>query len=239
MQLFDMHSHILPGIDDGAKTVNDSLEMLDCLKKQGITNVCLTPHYYTNEISLSDFWRSRQELFEMFKPNIPNGMNIVLGAEVYVTKYLFNNRDISGVTYGKSRYILTEFPYNSTFSGSSYDMLERIIGDYGLIAVLPHVERYHYLVDNPDVIAELKRMGVIIQTNVSNYAKKAPMMKRRRMLKLISSGLIDIIGSDAHSFSHNTPEIYSEALDCIAKKCGQNYVIRLMKNSSDIFNAAL
>ena len=49
MQLFDMHSHILPGIDDGAKTVEDSLELLSCLKNQGVTNICLTPHFYTNE----------------------------------------------------------------------------------------------------------------------------------------------------------------------------------------------
>ena len=63
MQLFDMHSHILPGIDDGAKTVEDSLELLSCLKNQGVTNVCLTPHFYTNEISLEDLLpRGRKSL---------------------------------------------------------------------------------------------------------------------------------------------------------------------------------
>ena len=55
MQLFDMHSHILPNIDDGAKTLEDSLKLLSCLEKQGVTNVCLTPHFYTNEISIEDF----------------------------------------------------------------------------------------------------------------------------------------------------------------------------------------
>ena len=64
MQLFDMHSHILPGIDDGAKTVEDSLELLSCLKNQGVTNVCLTPHFYTNEISLEDFIAERAEKFK-------------------------------------------------------------------------------------------------------------------------------------------------------------------------------
>lgn len=64
MQLFDMHSHILPGIDDGAETVEDSLELLSCLEKQGVTNVCLTPHFYTNEISLEDFIAERAEKFE-------------------------------------------------------------------------------------------------------------------------------------------------------------------------------
>lgn len=239
MQLFDMHSHILPGIDDGAKTIEDSLELLSCLKNQGVTNVCLTPHFYTNEISLEDFIAERAEKFEKFKPHIPNGMNIVLGTEVYVTKYLFNNENIKGINYGNSNYILTEFAYNSTFSGNSYEMLDRLMSEQGLIPVIPHVERYSFLVDNPDAIEDLKRLGVVIQTNISNYTKKAPMMKRRRMLKLVSAGLIDIIGTDAHSFDHNTPELYSNAIECIAKKCGQQAVDRLMKNSEKIFNAAI
>ena len=206
MQLFDMHSHILPGIDDGAKTIEDSLELLSCLKKQGVTNVCLTPHFYTNEISLEDFIAERAEKFEKFKPHIPNGMNIVLGTEV---------------------------------SDNSYEMLDRLMSEQGLIPVIPHVERYSFLVDNPDVIEDLKRLGVVIQTNISNYTKKAPMMKRRRMLKLVGAGLIDIIGTDAHSFNHNTPELYSDAIECIAKKCGRQAVDRLMKNSEKIFNAAI
>ena len=60
MQLYDMHSHILPGIDDGAPSVEKSLVILNELKKQGITNVCLTPHFYTNEISAEDFAAKRQ-----------------------------------------------------------------------------------------------------------------------------------------------------------------------------------
>jgi protein-tyrosine phosphatase len=166
-------------------------------------------------------------------------MNIVLGTEVYVTKYLFNNENIKGINYGNSKYILTEFPYNATFSDNSYEMLDRLMSEQGLIPVIPHVERYSFLVDNPDVIEDLKRLGVVIQTNISNYTKKAPMMKRRRMLKLVSAGLIDIIGTDAHSFDHNTPELYSDAIECIAKKCGRQAVDRLMKNSEKIFNAAI
>ena len=95
----------------------------------------------------------------------------------------FNNENIKGINYGNSNYILTEFPYNATFSDNSYEMLDRLMSEQGLIPVIPHVERYSFLVDNPDVIEDLKRLGVVIQTNISNYTKKAPMMKRRRMLK--------------------------------------------------------
>ena len=98
MQLYDMHSHILPAFDDGAKTIEDSLALIDCLKKQGVSNICLTPHYYTNERSFEDFLTKRQQAFEKFRPYIPQDVNIVLGAEVYVTDYLFNNDDLTGIT---------------------------------------------------------------------------------------------------------------------------------------------
>ena len=104
---------------------------------------------------------------------------------------------------------------------------------------MPHVERYDYLIDNPKVIRELQDMGVIIQTNISNYTAKAPFFKKRKLLKYIANGWIDILGSDAHSFRHNTPEVYSEAMKTIADKCGRDTLERMMKTSEKIFNSAL
>lgn len=239
MQFYDMHSHILPEFDDGAKSVDEALGLLDCLKKQNVTNVCLTPHFYTNEMSVEDFVTNRREAFEKFRPYLPKDMNIVLGTEVYVTKYLFGNDDLSGITYGNSNYILTEYAYNSHFSENTMDFFHKLIQNHGLIPVMPHVERYETLMDNPEIILELKDMGVVIQTNISNYAKKAPIFKKRKLLKLINEGLIDIIGSDAHSMTHNTPEVYSQAIDCISAKCGTNTVERMMQNAEKIFNSAL
>ena len=239
MEFYDMHSHILPGFDDGAKTVKDSLALIDCLKKQGIRNICLTPHFYTHEQSVEDFIASRQEAFERFKPYIPEDVNIVLGTEVYVTHFLFNSNDFSQLTYGKSKYILTEYPYSSTFSNHTMRYFDMLIRNHGLTPVMPHVERYEYLMDNPDVIQELQSMGVIIQTNISNYVAKAPYFKKRKLLKYISKGWIDILGSDAHSFTHNTPETFSEVMNTIAEKCGKHTLIQMMKNSEEIFDSAV
>ena len=239
MQLYDMHSHILPAFDDGAATVKDSLALIECLKKQGIRNICLTPHFYTHEMSVEDFISSRKEAFERFRPHIPDDVNIVLGTEVYVTQYLFNSNDLSGLTYGKSKYILTEYGYNSTFNDRTMRFFDMLVRNYGLIPVMPHVERYEYLLNNPDVICELQDMGVIIQTNISNYVAKAPFFRKRKLLKYISNGWIDILGSDAHSFSHNSPEVFSEAMKTIEDKCGRGTLGRMMKTSEQIFNSAL
>ena len=60
MQLYDMHTHILPAFDDGAKTVEDSLALIECLKKQGVSHICLTPHFYTHEMSVEDYVARRR-----------------------------------------------------------------------------------------------------------------------------------------------------------------------------------
>ncbi len=239
MQYFDMHSHILPSFDDGARTVDDSLGLLDCLKKQGVSNVCFTPHFYTNEMSVENFLEKRRIAYENFLPYKPVNMNIVLGAEVYVSKFLFNSDDLSGLTYGKSRYILTEFSYSSSFSDRTLQQLNMLIENHRLIPVLPHVERYDVLISDTEALQELRDMGVVIQTNIGNYTKKSSIFKRRKLLKLINEGMIDILGSDAHSMTHNTPEVYAQAVEMIADKCGQRTVRKMMQNAEIIFTAAL
>lgn len=239
MQYFDMHSHILPNFDDGAKSVDESLEMLDCLKKQNVSNVCFTPHFYTNEMSVEDFIEKRRAAYEEFLSYKPVNMNIVLGAEVFVTKFLFGSDDLSGLTYGKSRYILTEFSYSSSFSNKTLQQLNMLIENHRLIPVLPHVERYETLMSDAGALQELRDMGVVIQTNIGNYTKKSSMFKRRKLLKLIGDGKIDVLGSDAHSMTHNTPEVYAQTVEMIADKCGQRTVRKMMQNAEAIFTAAL
>lgn len=238
MELYDMHSHILPAFDDGAKTVEDSLKLIDSLKKQGVRNICLTPHYYSNERSLEDFVEKRQEAFEKFKPHIPDDINIVLGSEVYVTDYLFNNDDLSAVTYGNSRYILTEFPYQSVFTEAVMKKFYMLIENFGLIPVIPHVERYSYLMNHPYVIAQLQGIGVIIQTNAVTLSQNATLLGKLRLLKYIKRGLIDILGTDTHSMTHNTPEAFAPAMKLITEKCGRKRVEEMMNTSKKIFEAA-
>ena len=239
MELFDVHSHILPAFDDGAKTVEVSLRLIDELRKQGVTNICLTPHFYTNEMSLEDYLVKRQAAFEKFMPYIPADINIVLGCEVYVTEYMFNNSDLSALAYGNSPYILTEFPYGTHFTEKTLQKFYMLLQNYKLIPVMPHVERYPNLMDNPESIEMLREMGVLIQTNISNYTKEASFFKKRKLLKYISKGMIDLLGSDTHSMTHNPPNVFSEAMQTITQKCGERHMARMMDNASHLFNKAL
>ncbi len=238
MELYDMHSHILPDFDDGAKTVEESLKLINELRKQGVRNICLTPHFYTNEMSYEDYLEDRERAYEAFLPYVPEDINVVLGCEVYITDYIFNNSDLSKITYGKSRYILTEFSYNTPFTEKTIQRFYMLTQNYGLCPVIPHVERYSYLMEHPDVIAQLKDIGVVIQTNVTCYTKEAPFFKKHKLLKLIKHGLIDILGTDTHSMNHNPPTEFREAMSTISQKCGSREVKRMMMTAERMFKKA-
>lgn len=238
MELYDMHSHILPGIDDGAKTIEDSVTLLNALRKQGVKNVCFTPHFYTNEVSVGSFLAGRDEAFERLKPHIPEGMKVTAGAEVYICKFIFNGDDFSDVCFGKSKYILTEHSYDAKFTEHTMSYFTRLIEDYRMTPIMPHFERYDTLVENPSVLRELQNMGVIIQTNVGTYSKNAPFFQKRKFIKYIKEGLVDILGSDTHSLKHNSPYNFQEALDYISDKCGYSVVEEMMDRSRMIFNSA-
>ena len=81
-------------------------------------------------------------------------------------------------------------------------------------------------------------MGVVIQSNVGNYVKKAPYFRKKKLINYIKRNLIDILGTDAHSLTHNTPDDYAQAIDYIRSKCGEDVVLRLMNNAEKIFNKA-
>lgn len=233
MTYYDMHSHILPGVDDGSENIEQSLGLINAHLNQGVNNICLTPHFYTNRESIEDFTIKREKAFNKLKQALPNDVNVCLGAEVYVTSFLFNNSDISMLCYGNSKYILTEFAYQSHFTGKSMDMLLKIRDNYGLIPVIPHVERFDSLFDDEGLLEEFTDMGIIIQTNTSSFDG---FRRKKRILKLINNGLIHILGTDAHSFNRGNPKTYVEACKLIEKKCGRQKLAEMQHNAEKIFN---
>ena len=229
---FDMHTHILHGVDDGAGNIEDSLTLISRLKRAGVTDICLTPHYYTHRESLDDFVKRRDNAFLELSSYVSDDVRLHLGAEVYVTKYLFSNdSDLKSVCYKDTNYMLTEFPYTSTFEGESLAYINKLMNNYRIIPVLAHVERYPYLLKRPKVLEELIDMGVIIQSNACSYAEFPLKLK---LIKLLKKGCIHIIGSDAHSLERNTPDAFNGLNELIAKKLTDDAATYINENSSYI-----
>lgn len=229
---YDLHTHILPGIDDGANTVEDSLKLIDTLKKSGVKNICFTPHFYTHKESAENFLARRRLAYEELLPYLPENMNFKLGAEVYVTRYLFSEeRDLSALCIEGTPYMITEFSYDSSFSGETMRLLTKL-RDLGVIPILPHVERYPRLIKNKTLLEDLIYMGVVIQSNAISFTEP---IKKRKLVGLLKSGHIHILSTDAHSMSRNSPESMSQAIEFIASKGSASLLRKLNSEAKDVF----
>lgn len=233
MELYDMHSHILPEIDDGAESVEVSVKVIKTLYEQGVRHICLTPHYYSHKESLESFLERRQASFNLLKPHLPQDVEFCLGAEVYVTDIIMNNRSIKELCYGNSNYILLEFPYYTTFKDSSLDFLMNIVNKYSVKPILAHIERYSAIINNPKLAQELSMYGVKFQTNAVSYLDKSNF---RKLKKFIKYGLVHYIGSDAHNMVRNSPKTYKETFDLVEKKTSPNVVRGITKFSQKVFD---
>lgn len=232
MEFYDLHSHILPEMDDGSRSVEMSLEIIDRLRAQNVKNICFTPHYYTHEESMKTFLERREESFAMLRPHLPDDIKVCLGAEVYVTDYLFNNDEIKPVCYSGGNYILVEFAFGATFTGKTIDQLNRLRNNYGLRPVLTHIERYEHLMADEGLVEDLVDDGVIIQTNVGAFKGFS---RKRRLLRYIKHGLIDVVGTDCHSLNRGNPDEYIGTIELIREKCGEEYVRHIVETSKKIF----
>ncbi|MDP4120026.1 MAG: CpsB/CapC family capsule biosynthesis tyrosine phosphatase, partial [Bacillota bacterium] len=147
--------------------------------------------------------------------------------------YLFNNHDISELCYSGTKYILSEFPYSSTFTGVSIDMLVRLIENFQVKPVFAHIERYPKVFKDVDRLIELNDMGVLFQANVSSILN---FRTQRRILNLINDGFIHVLGTDLHKNDEILIGEYQKACDIIEKKCGMSTLKRLMNNAEIILN---
>ncbi len=235
MELYDMHSHILPEMDDGADSVEVSVNMLKTLYNQGVRHISFTPHYYSHKESMEDFLSRREYCYNLLKPHIPEGIEVCLGAEVYVTDIIMNNESVRPVCYGNSNYILLEFPYNTTFQGSSGEFLARFMNYYGVKPILAHIERYDALINNPSLMEELAYDGVTFQTNAVSYLDRGIF---RKFKKLIKRGLIHYVGSDAHNMVRNSPTTYEKSFELISKKTSPEVIDAINHFSKKVFDLA-
>lgn len=231
--LVETHCHILPAIDDGAKDVETSVAMIKKLQAQGAEAIILTPHYYSDSISLNDFVSKRNASFEKLKAELGNdGPLLIPAAEVYISKYLFNNENLDSIKIGNSGYALIEHSFSCDFKQSTYDRLLNLYYDYKIKPILAHVERYPALMDNPSLLDDYIDMGCLVQANINSFAD-THRSTRKKLFKYLESGRIHLIGSDCHNLSSRPPQ-YEDGVKAIIKKCGQEAIDILQENARQL-----
>lgn len=202
--MVDLHTHILPHIDDGAKDTEMSAAMLKAEKKQGVSTVVLTSHYYGKKRSPAEFIEHRNSLYDHIKPRIPSDLKVLLGAEVHFT-------GVNNAEYGElcklaiegTKYILIEFPFTNAWTKSLLDRLNDFIYYTDYTPIIAHAERYREIWKKPSLITELVSMGCLIQVNISSFVDKRVKKLAYAMLK---HGYVHCLGTDAHDMSVRAPD---------------------------------
>ncbi|MGM9642345.1 MAG: CpsB/CapC family capsule biosynthesis tyrosine phosphatase, partial [Eubacteriales bacterium] len=164
----DFHSHILPGIDDGSASVEESCAMLRMLEAQGITKVIATPHFYPNRTSLDRFIERRRASLELLKPTLTDGMpRILLGAEVNYYDGIRRMEGLERLCIEGSRVLLLEMPFER-WSEMTLNEVSVLSRSGKVKVVLAHIDRYISYQAEGD-LERLLESGVLFQMNASYF----------------------------------------------------------------------
>ncbi|MBR3138445.1 hypothetical protein IKG38_00260 [Candidatus Saccharibacteria bacterium] len=197
--MIDIHSHILPGVDDGARNFVESVEIIRELAGQGVTDIIATPHFmYESSYVFSRYDNSRL-LQQLKKHLVTEGINVrvYLGNEIFIDKDilpLFKKRRISSLA--GSKYLLVELPLNEEFPNYE-DYLQELM-DNGYTVVLAHPERYYILKNDYEKAKALYEMGCLFQCNLGSITGKYGSEAKKLVKKYAKDKMIFAFGNDAH-----------------------------------------
>lgn len=220
--IIDFHSHILPGIDDGSQTVEESIALLQEEARQGVTHVIATPHFYPQLDTPERFLKRREEAEVLLREEMskhPGLPKLSVGAEVYFFNGISDSEAILPLTIDKKRCILIEMP-SMLWTGSMYRELEGLYEKQGLLPVIAHVDRYLGRFRTHGIPQQLAELPVLVQANAKFFLSRSTSARALRMLK---NGQIHLLGSDCHNLTSRSPNLM-KAVALIEERLGKDAV---------------
>lgn len=203
--MYDIHSHILPGVDDGADSLETSLAMVKMAYDEGIRHSILTPHHLH---PLGYIQTKQQEVFEQLKEEVQKAgieMELSLGAENYISRRKLEDlSELSLQTMGESSYVLVEFSRDLRLHELDSALHQLRLQNYR--PIVAHVELYHRLHHKSEDLRRLKSEGALFQLN-GNHLIGEPSELRHVSRKYVKQGLIDFIATDCHNMTNRKPEL--------------------------------
>ena len=227
MELTDIHQHILPSIDDGAKDWEQSIEMLRICWEEGIHTVIATPHFdrYRYHSECADLPAVVEELNQRSREQ-EIGVQVLLGAEVFCEPGIYRRlREGKIPTLAGSRYVLVEYGYEEPFSVLQKNI--QMLAEDSFTVVMAHVERYSCIRKDMDCLYDLKEdYKALVQVNASDLMGNAGFMMQRFCRNLLKKDLIDFIATDGHNVSSRVPRLKASA-EYVVKKKGEAYAEKI------------
>ena len=234
MGYIDMHSHILPGMDDGSRSMGQTLRMLETAVSEGISTMIATPHNMPGKGCPpgSVVRRKVDELRQTVeKEGIP--LEIVAGTEYYYREEVLDILDSEdAVTLGNSDCVLVEF---EPLAERNYirNALRNILG-LGYRPVIAHVERYAKLMEDASVLFDMRKNGVLVQVNAMSVTGDNGRQAKKDVRNLLKKGLVDFVATDAHSDGRRAPYM-EKCAEVLRRKCGAEYADGLLFRNSEAY----
>ena len=235
MAIIDMHCHILPGVDDGARDVETSLAMLEASRAQGVQYMVATPHFYATRDRVDTFLDRRREAWETLKSRMgADYPGIVLGAEVAFFRGISRAERLEALKIEGTDCLLLEMPFRP-WSEDDVDEVSEILEKRGYTIILAHIERYLAMRGNADYIGNLLELPVLTQINAESLLD---WRQRGKLIKMVRNGQVHLLGSDCHGIHHRPPNL-GEGREILRKKTGTEYLDRIDRRSEELlFNHA-
>ena len=227
--MIDFHSHILPWIDDGSSSVEESLELLRMLSEQGVDTVVATPHFYPERTSVEDFLRRRNEAYSRLCECDLSGLpRVILGAEVKYYDSIRRLEELESLCAGESKVLLLEMPFEK-WSEMTIKEVATLSRSRRVTVVLAHIDRYLSF-QSREVWERLFESGVFTQVNASFFAGR---FSRRKAINMLASGMINVIGSDCHNLTTRKPQL-DKAAEVIEKHFGPRCLDHIAEFTRDL-----
>ena len=230
----DFHSHILPGIDDGSRSVEESIAMLQLEAQQGVTHVVATPHFYAHHDSPERFLarrdRAERKLREAME-NYPGLPQLSIGAEIYFFSGISDSDILKQLTIDKKGCILLEMPV-SPWSDSMLREVAAIPAKQGLTPIIAHVDRYIHPFRTHGIPERLENLPVYVQANASFFLHSAT---RGMALRMLKQNRIHLLGSDCHNLSTRPPNL-GKVVQLVEQRLGTAATKRILSCEREILD---
>lgn len=221
----DIHSHLIPKVDDGSHSYDVSLKCIQRMAELGYTKICLTPHFQTYKFrnDEDDILKRAEKLRQVLADNKID-MELIVGGEYLVDNGFRERMEANKFLKMNGTYLLIEFSFNQAILGVSELVFE--LQKLGHEVILAHPERYIYFHEHPEIPKTLKDQGVYFQSNINSFVGFYGKSTLNESYKYITNGWTDFLGTDIHN------GIYLEAL---VKAC-QDRKFRKILDTYQFFN---
>lgn len=220
--MIDIHNHLLFGIDDGSKTVEESIDILKDMEMSGFTDIILTPHFIKDS-KYSNTRENNLERLNVLKEELKKNniaINLYLGNEIYIDDDIANlikNGQVSSLN--NTNYLLIELPMSGEYSG--YQEVFRHLLKLGYRVVLAHPERYLSFQEDFNKVYELEEIGVYFQSNIDSLIGKYGPAAEKMVRRLLKENKLAFLSTDIHHKKHdynNWKEAKKIALKYVTEK---------------------